>query len=278
MASREEWIGQTGKEWARRGDALDVLLGPAGQSGLDALAPQPGMRVLDLGCGGGASTAALSDRVGARGHVTGVDISPDLIARAKARLEGRANATLIEADAQTYPFEEGGHDALYSRFGAMFFDDPPRAFANLHRALTPRAPVALVAWRDIRRNHWASVPMTFVAEEVPGTPPSGAPGPGPFAWADPETFRPLLEGAGFRRVEATPYDFMAEISDGDDPDPLERVVAFMMRVGPLAARLRSASDAARQEAGRFLTRRLARYVQDNSVRLPASAWVIRAEA
>lgn len=278
MATRKEWIGRTGKEWAQRGDALDVLLGPAGQAGLDELAPKPGMRVLDLGCGGGASTAALAGLVGAEGHVTGVDISPDLIARARDRLDALVNVTLIEADAETHPFEDRAHDALFSRFGAMFFDNPPRAFTNLHHALAPGSPLVIVAWRDIRRNHWASLPMTFVAEEMPGTPPSGAPGPGPFAWADPDTFTPLLERAGFKAIEAKSHDFLAEVSYGEDPDPLDRVVSFMMRIGPLASRLKGASDASRDEARRFLARRLARYVQDNAVRLPASAWIIRAQA
>lgn len=278
MASREEWIGRTGQEWARRSDALDVLLGPAGAAGLEALGAGPGLRVIDLGCGGGASTEALADAVGNDGHVTGVDISPDLLAKAKARLAGRANVTLVEADAETYDFGSGVADALYSRFGAMFFDNPPAAMVNLRRALTDDARVVLVAWRDIRLNHWASVPMTFVADAMPGTPLMGAPGPGPFAWSDPETFKPLLSGAGFHDVVATPYDFLAELSDGDDPDPLERGISFMMRIGPLASRLKGATDKAKDEARTFLRRRLARYVQDDAVKVQASAWVIQARA
>ena len=278
MASREEWIGRTGQEWARRSDALDVLLGPAGAAGLKALNAGAGQHVIDLGCGGGASTEMLSDTVGADGHVTAVDVSPDLLAKAKARLDGRENVTLIEADAQTHAFAPGAADALYSRFGAMFFDDPPAAMVNLRNALKADADVVLVAWRDIRLNHWASVPMTFVADAMPGTPLMGAPGPGPFAWSDPETFTPLLEDAGFHDVNATPYDFLAELSDGDDPDPLERGISFMMRIGPLASRLKGASEKSKDEARAFLRRRLARYVMDDAIKVQASAWIIRAQA
>ena len=278
MATRAEWIGRAGREWALRRDALDVLLGPAGRAGLAALAPEPRMRVLDLGCGSGASTAELAALVGADGHVTGIDVSPDLIAVARERIADAPNVTLIEADAAMHPFAEAGFDALFSRFGAMFFDDPPGAFANLYRALTPGAPVVIVAWRDVHLNQWASVPTTFVAGERPGSTPKAALGPGPFAWADTQAFMPLLQQAGFRNVEATPFDYLAEISDGQSSDPLERGVSFMMRIGPLAARLKGAGDAAKAEAHSFLTRRMARFIQDGAMRLPASAWVIRAES
>lgn len=277
MATREEWQGRVGKEWARKGDALDVLLAPAGRAGLAALAPQPGWRILDLGCGGGATTADLAEAVGPEGHVTGLDVSPDLAARARERLAGRVNVDVIEADAETHDFTDC-YDALFSRFGAMFFDDPPAGYANLHAALKPDAPVAIVAWREMARNQWAAVPMTFVAEVMPAAPMMGQPGPGPFAWADPGVFRPLLEGAGFRDVAQQKHDFAAEITDGDDADPVERAVSFMMRVGPLASRLRNASEAQQAEARAFLRRRLAKHVIDGAVRLEASAWMITARA
>ncbi len=279
MASREEWVGRTGQEWARRGDALDVLLGPAGDAGLEALAVGTGQRVLDLGCGGGASTERLAAQVGPDGHVTGIDVSPDLMELARARLAGQANVELIEADAERHAFTPGGFDALFSRFGSMFFDNPPAALTNLHSAVRPDGSAVFVAWRDIMRNQWASVPMTFVAEEMPaGTPNMGAPGPGPFAWAEPQTFVPLLEGAGFRDVRHRTHEFMAELSDGDDPDPLERGLSFMMRIGPLASRLKGAGDEAKAQARSFLSRRLARHVQDGALKLLASAWVIEARA
>ena len=278
MATREEWIGRTGQEWARRSDALDALLGPAGQAGLDALQAKPGMRILDLGCGAAASTATLARAVGSGGKVTGIDVSPDLVKLARDRLNGVANAAVIEADAQEHDFPSGGFDALFSRFGSMFFDDPPRAFANLHRALAADAPMVVVAWRDVGRNQWASVPMTFVAQALPGTPLMGAPGPGPFAWADPATFRPLLEGAGFRDVQERAFDFAAEISHGDDEEPLERAVSFMVRIGPLASRLKDKSETAVEEAKAFLRHRLSRYVRDGTLRLQASAWIIQARA
>lgn len=276
MATREEWIGRVGQEWARRGAALEPLLEPVGAAGLRALAPQPGERILDLGCGSGASTRALADAVGQAGSVTGIDISPDLLELARARLAGRGNVDLIEADAGHHPFEPADHDALFSRFGAMFFDDPPAALANLRRALKPGARALFLAWREPARNQWAAVPMTFVQEGLGGA--LAAAGPGPFGWADPAVFRPLLQESGFQDVRESTHEFMAEIADGDDPDPVARAASFMTRIGPLARRLRDAPESTRREAEVFLAQRLRRHVKDGAVRLLASAWIIEARA
>lgn len=275
MATRAEWIGRVGKEWSRRTDALEQLLGPPGQRGLDALGAVPGQRIVDLGCGSGSSTLALSRLVGPGGRVTAVDVSPDLVARARERLAGCGNVDLIEADAETHAFPPG-HDALFSRFGAMFFDNPPAAFANLHRALAPGAKSVFVAWQKPAQNPWASLPMRFVTERMAAVPSS--PGPGPFAWADRDVFRPLLEGAGFRDVSEATYEFEAIIGDGDEPDPVRRAILFMMRIGPLAARLREAPDMLKREAETFLSDCLAPHVKDGAVRLAAAAWIIEARA
>lgn len=276
MASREDWIGRTGKEWARRSDALDLLLGPPGNEGLRVLSAQSGEHVLDLGCGAGGSTAALANSVTGAGRVLAVDISPDLLEQARARLADTPQIEIIEADAEKFVFESGTCDALYSRFGSMFFDTPNAALGNLRSALKPGARAVFVAWREAERNQWASVPMTFSTR---GAAAQGTPaGPGPFGWADSDVFKSTLSAGGFKDIEYSPFEFMAEIREGEDPDPVVRAADFMMRIGPLAARMKGATDAARSEARDFLCQRLARHVQQGAVRLLASAWIITATA
>jgi len=104
--------------------------------------------------------------------VTAIDISPDLLEMARQRVTN-ANVSFVEADAETYAFEPNAFDALYSRFGSMFFDDPLTAFRNIHGALKPGGRAIFLAWRAPGRNQWASVPMTFVAEGAT----SGGPSP-----------------------------------------------------------------------------------------------------
>jgi SAM-dependent methyltransferase len=277
MTDADIWAGEMGKEWARRADALDRQLAPAGAAALAALAPRPGERILDLGCGAGATTVDLCRAVGLDGAVTGVDISPDQVAVARAR-PGNEGADFVVGDAETWPFEAAAYDALFSRFGCMFFGNPPAAYANLRRALKPDGRVALAVWRDLRQNPWAALPAA-VAVEILGPADPPAPGtPGPFAWADPDIFQPILEGAGFTGLEWREEPIMLQIGEADCEDPIERAVAMLLRIGPLARRLKGLAPYTRTRAAERLAPALEPYVSDGWVRMPGLIWVIRARA
>lgn len=79
-----DWNAQTGERWVAHQARLDAGLAVFGQAAIEAAAPAAGERVLDVGCGAGASSLALAARVGAGGQVLGVDISEPLIGRARA--------------------------------------------------------------------------------------------------------------------------------------------------------------------------------------------------
>ena len=113
-------------------------MGPILQATLERAQPRRGERVVDIGCGTGASSIALGERVGPSGQVLGIDVSAPMLARAAVRLPPGAPIKFVRADATTYRFESAAFDLLFSRFGVMFFAEPARAFANLRTALTPR--------------------------------------------------------------------------------------------------------------------------------------------
>src|SRR5216110_1221200 len=79
-----DWNGQSGERWVAHQARLDARLAVFGQAAIEAAAPATGERVLDVGCGAGASSLALAACVGAGGQVLGVDISEPLIGRARA--------------------------------------------------------------------------------------------------------------------------------------------------------------------------------------------------
>ncbi|WP_410670122.1 class I SAM-dependent methyltransferase [Amycolatopsis sp. cmx-4-68] len=154
-------------------------------------AVRPGEDVLDVGCGTGESTREAA-RAGAT--ALGIDVSAAAIARAR-ELGG---AAFEVADAQTHEFPAAAFDVVLSRFGAMFFADPPAAFARLARALRPGGRLVLLVWQDRARNEWYSVLRDALS---PGrTPPPSGPH---FSLGDPARTRALLEGAGFTGVEFT---------------------------------------------------------------------------
>ncbi|QDL92982.1 methyltransferase domain-containing protein [Paroceanicella profunda] len=277
MSTGEDWRGRVGREWAAQAAALEGMLAEPGAAALAAFAARPGERVLDLGCGAGRSSLALA-RAGA--EVTGVDISPDLLAAARAAATQEPGLALrfIEADAATARFE-APFDGLFSRFGAMFFDDPAAAWRALHGAMAPGARLTVVCWRAGRENAWARLPVQ-VATAVLGAEdaaPSAPGAPGPFGWAEPAYFTPLLEGAGWRDVAWRPVDTTARLSLGEGT-PVARALGFLRRIGPLARRLRESSDAERAAVEAALAERFAPLVAEDVVALPAAVWIVTARA
>jgi ubiquinone/menaquinone biosynthesis C-methylase UbiE len=103
----------------------------------DALAPQPGDQVLDLGCGNGLLTLELARALGPDGHVTGLDASPQMLAAARTRLNGRSNVTLTEGDAAQLPFDDTSFDKATSLQVFEYLTDRRPALRALHRVLKP---------------------------------------------------------------------------------------------------------------------------------------------
>jgi SAM-dependent methyltransferase len=236
----------------------------------------PGERVLDVGCGCGATSRALAALVGPTGSVHGVDISAPLRARATAlaREAGLANVRFTNADAQTHSFEPGSVDVVFSRFGVMFFADPPAAFRNLRGALRRGGRVAFVCWQALGENPWLMVPLGAAAQHLTLTPP--APGaPGPFAFADPDRVRGILEQAGLGRVEHESLRTTLTVGGGG----LDEAVRFLLEgVGPTSAALREADPAVRPRVYAAVREAMAPFVTPEGVRMPAAAWIVTATA
>jgi ubiquinone/menaquinone biosynthesis C-methylase UbiE len=123
--------------WAEIREPLEHQLAPLGRRALAALAPQPGEKLLDIGCGGGETALELARAVAPDGTVVGVDLSAAVLAFARRAATGCERVRFVQADAQLVPFEPASFDAAFSRFGVMFFADPVAAFINIRRSLRP---------------------------------------------------------------------------------------------------------------------------------------------
>ena len=202
-SQRDYWDTDGPRQYRDFGDTNEALIGPFGQAMLDAAQLQPGERVLDVGCGFGASTLDAAERVAPSGRVVGVDISTAMLEPARQRVaaDGVDNVELLHADAQVHRFENESFDVIISRFGVMFFDDPQAAFTNLARALRPGGRLAFVCPQDPLKSEWVAVALG-AAVAVLGRPPElGAPGtPGAFALADGDRLTQLLTAGGFQDI------------------------------------------------------------------------------
>lgn len=203
-AQREYWNTVAGPRWVglegfveRRVRAVNDLL--LARSGAKA-----GERVLEIGCGTGAFTVPLAERVGDSGEVVGADISAAMLAGAKKRLAeaGLRRVSLIEADAQTHKFGAGSFDLVASRFGVMFFADPAAAFTNLFAATRPGGRLCFACWGPLDENeHWL-IPYRVALRHLGPPEPKPPRAPGPMAYADPEYVRGFLTKAGFTEIAA----------------------------------------------------------------------------
>ncbi len=267
------WNEQGGPRWLEWQEMLDAQLSPLGLAGIERARLARGERAIDVGCGCGQTSLQLAEAVGASGSVLGVDISGPMLGRARERASaaGLAQVRFAQGDAQAHAFELGTADLVFSRFGVMFFADPPAAFANLLRALRPGGRLCFVCWQELGRNPWMAVPVRALASVVPLPPPGPPDAPGPFAFADPARVSRILERAGFAEIALEPLE--TELAFAGD---LERTTDFMLNLGPAAALLRDASPEIASRARGAVRAALEPHSGPGGARLPAAVWIVSA--
>jgi SAM-dependent methyltransferase len=263
------WDGPEGDHWTEHAAHYDRTTRGHRERLLGADLISPDDDVLDVGCGTGALTRAAARRAPG-GSALGIDLSRRMIehARALTTSEGITNASFERADAQVHPFVAHSADTVVSSFGAMFFDDPVAAFANIARALRPGGRLGLLAWRELARNSWVSaIRDALAAGRALPVPRPGT--PGPFGLADPDQATDLLAGAGLVDVDFHEID---EVMDfGADTEQAFAFVAGMGIVDGLTSDLDPGTRATALDA---LRSTLAAAETDHGVLFASSAWLI----
>lgn len=267
------WNDGSGKTWVELQPILDRMLVPFERLLVDAGDPGAGGSVLDIGCGAGATTLAMARRIGNGGHCLGLDISEPLVARAteRAQSEGMANVSFIAGDAQTHAFEPGHFDAVISRFGVMFFDDPVAAFANIRQAARRGGKLAFIAWRSPAENDFMTAASRAAAPFLPPAPPTDPTAPGQFAFADGARVKNILDASGWSSIDVARADIASEIAESD-------LMTFIMRLGPVGAALREADQATAEKVRAVLPAAFAPFVRDGAARFNAACWLVTALA
>ncbi|MEA2346396.1 MAG: hypothetical protein QOG62_183 [Thermoleophilaceae bacterium] len=273
----EAWNGVLFDRFVQFRHLLTDGLGQHGEVALKVNPPQPGDRVLDIGCGFGDTAQRIAGMVGPEGSVLGVDVASRFIdfSRADAEANGVENVTFETMDVEKAEFEQI-YDYAFSRFGVQFFTNPVPALRRVRAGLVPGGRFCAVVWRQKIDNPWLHkaelVTKKFVDEPDETDEPTC--GPGPFAMAGADTTSDMLLGAGFEQIGFRRCDI--PIKMGDDMD---EAIALITALGPAGEAIRLAGERAeevRPQIEAAVREVIAEYEGEDGVWGPASTWIVSA--
>ncbi len=267
------WSGPSGQSWITHEDRQDALLASVAQLVITRAELGGGARVLDIGCGTGAVAELAAGAVGFEGSVLATDISEPLLKRASVRLGHLPQVATLRADAATARWPDPPFDVAVSRFGVMFFSEPPNAFRNIANALKPGGRFVFATWGPVSENPYWSLGAEVAGAHLGQVPPPPAHAPGPMGLADRDYARNVVKQAGLVEVSVTQTAVSLEYShDAHD------LANLMVAVGS-ARRILNAFEADETQVRAIrdeIAERLLDFEQSGQVSLPASINLIEA--
>jgi len=213
----------------------------AGETFLQWLAPEPGWRWLDVGCGSGAFTEMLVDRCAPK-SVQGIDPAEGQLAYARTRLASRV-ARFEKADAMSLPFPENTFDAAVMPLVIFFVPEPAKGVAEMARVVCPGGIVSAYAWDMVG----GGFPYDSLHAEMRGLGVDVPVPPSPDA-SRIDALQALWTGTGLGAVETREMSVERTFTDFDDywriirggPSVSAKLAAMTPEeLGLLKARMRS---------------------------------------
>ena len=201
---RREWR-EAAPGWQRWLEVLeaDTAMPQLGRWLLEAVQPQPGDRILDVGTGYGEPGLTAASAVAPGGHVTLQDLSGEMLALAHDRTAraalGDVEVDIVEGDADELTLPDGRLDAVISRSMLMYLADPAATLTRLRAGLRRGGRLAASTWSGPEEVTMAS-PVPIIRRLLDLAPPP-ADRPGLFALSDPQRLREVVTAAGFTEVE-----------------------------------------------------------------------------
>jgi ubiquinone/menaquinone biosynthesis C-methylase UbiE len=196
--------------------------------------------VLETAAGTGAVTRAVTATLPAGIRYVATDLNAPMLAIAAQRQSADARISWRQADATALPFDDAGFDVVCCQFGAMFFPDRVKGYAEAKRVLRPQGTFVFNVWDRIEENVFAQDATEALATVFPDDPPRFM-ARTPHGYHDKTVIKADLERAGFGRIA---IDTLAAVSRAPTPE----YVAFAYCQGtPLRGEI-EARDAGRLQA------------------------------
>ncbi len=277
---KDMWNGRAGASWVRHNSLLEELLSEPGHRCMDLYSLPSSAQILDVGCGCGNQTLDWASRLDPSCTIIGVDISEPMLALAEDLKSAnqsslQANVSFRLGDASESLFPEASFDAIYSRFGVMFFADPTAAFTQLRSTLKPKGQLGFVCWQSPALNTFFTAPMRAALTVLPPPPPAKPGAPGPFGLSDKERTYSVLSKAGFTEVTVEPLQL--ELSAGADRS-FDDLFQELIQIGPAAALIAESDPTLSEQAKTAVYETLGEfYSVGKGVRFEANFWLVSAQ-
>jgi SAM-dependent methyltransferase len=194
----EMWNG-VAPGWEANAEFVDKHLAPATDALLDAAGITEGDAVLELAAGPGGAGLRAAQRVGLSGSIVLSDDAPEMVAVAARRATGYPQVSTAVFDQSEITAEDGYFDAVISRHGLMFAEDPVGAVRDATRVLRPSGGFAAMTWGPRSVNPWLGLVLDAVGEQF-GVPFPPANIRGPFSLDDAALLTSVLDEGGLEDV------------------------------------------------------------------------------
>jgi ubiquinone/menaquinone biosynthesis C-methylase UbiE len=217
LEMRERWA-RAAAGWEKRSDWFREQTMPVSAWMVDAIDPQPGQTILELGAGVGDTGFLAAELIQPGGTLITADFSPDMLSAAQRRAErlGIANVRFRQMDANL-PLDQpaASLDGVLGRWLYMLLNDGEDALKETRRVLKAGAAVALAAWTGPEENRWSTATGEILrARGLMEAPDPSA--PGQFAWSEPGAVQEHMEAAGFVEPRVERLEFPMRYADVDE--------------------------------------------------------------
>lgn len=221
---------------------------------------KPGDRVLDIATGIGEPAVTAARRVKPNGKVVATDISPQMLAIAKARAKSLGLDSVMEfreSDAEALDFPKSTFNAILSRWGLMFLPNLPAALVMIKQLLAPDGRLSAAVWSAPSKVPLLDLVFSTVRKQVNApAPPAGT--PGPFALADAGALERSFRQAGFKDIRIE----ILEITFGfDSPESYTRL--HQQVTAPIQAMLSSQTEERKKQVWNSVTEAVLQYADSH---------------
>ena len=270
---KEFWNEKKGKIWISLEKNIEKMLGPLGDHAINTLKPKVGEKILDVGCGTGSTSLKLSKLVGKEGLITGIDISEPILGFAKkqANVKRIKNIKFVLADAQNFQFSENNYDAVFSRFGIMFFEDPITAFKNIRKSLKDKGRLTFICWCSREENDWINLSSNIASQFLELPPKANPKDPGPFALEDHRYIEEILINSGWKNIVIKNHGEKIIVGE-----TLDSSAEFLSRMGPMSVPFENANEQTKEKVISALKECYSKYLTPKGVEFHFSSWIVSA--